>query len=174
MPLPFGTYPAPDPRPWVPMLRIFPESKQSYLVLSERIIAHDIHWLDVRNKPCTRHMGECILCGPKFPPRWAGFLAVLATLTRTKHLLHITPAAMENCPALKERDGHLRGLLVRPTRKGKSTKSGLIIELMNAPPGYSDLPLLPSVNVNAALARWWDCDIAILEPTQGGDAQLCL
>jgi hypothetical protein len=135
------------------------------VVLSERQVGTEIHWYNGRSFPHLKN--GCPACLAKRPAVWKGYLAVWQPKPRTIAIIEFTTRCTNALDAYFLAYGTLRAATVVLTRKGRSDKGPLTLDISPSQYATNDLP--PAPDIRHALTHMWnasrqDDDIDLTPP----------
>lgn len=127
--------PPADHRKFLRVAKIDPHTKYLFVCYSRAVIGLGCHYHEGRTIACPGPMfiNACAACKANVGGRWSAYLVTLAMPSQAPRLLHITPGAYRNCPALEANAGDLRAKWLKVYRIGKSKTSPLKIEVHEEP-----------------------------------------
>lgn len=131
----------PRPGPKMDFLTIRNTDPADYIVLSEQIFAHDVHWIGTRTMPCTEGKPLCEYCNMNKPIRWRGYLHVIPYhQTGKQYFLCLTPAVGWEMLNEIEPGYSFRGKLLTVWRANKSASSLMLFRWKENHTTFRDLP----------------------------------
>jgi hypothetical protein len=144
----------PRPGPKMDFLTIRNTDPVDYIVLSNQISAHDVHWIGSRTMPCTTGKSTCEFCTQNKPIRWRGYLHVIPYRETGKQLfLCLTPGVGWEMLNEIEPDYTFRGKILSVWRANKSAASAMLFRwktdnhttFRELPPALDPGPFLDTV-----------------------------
>lgn len=162
-------FPPIDPRPWLSRLKVVPDRTTTVLCLSAELLVFHLHYDGTRQVPCPLPLQRCKYHEQGSLARWEAFLAVLPVASIKPQIAGITRGSYEHSRSLQESNGRLRGMELVFKRIGKTVKSGLSVEVRPVETPSLRMRNPPSVNLIAALCRWWGISTIELVEAQEND-----
>jgi hypothetical protein len=99
----------------------------NFIVLSDFISAHDVHWVGNRTQPCRAPKAKCEWCEAQKPIRWKGYLHCLAYPETGKSIfLCLTPAVGWELMQSDPPPTILRGRMLVVWRANKAATSKML------------------------------------------------
>ena len=131
----------PRPGPKMDFVTVRNVQPIDYIILSEQVWAHDVHWIGDRTAPCTNDKGMCEFCQKTRPVRWRGYLHALPYSTGGKQVfLCLTPAVGWEMLNGIEPGYSFRGRRLSVWRSGKSATSLMLFRWVDNFSASFDLP----------------------------------
>lgn len=125
----WGSRPDKSKRVYYDLVRARANAKLYVTVLSPHMTCVDQHWDGSNAVPCVRKKTRCRLCEDGKDYRWYAYLAVMSQTTGRKLLLQLTKRAVEDCPALDQEDGRLRGRELIVTRRHGERNAPVVVQM---------------------------------------------
>jgi len=124
-----------------------------FVILSDQVTGHSLHFYGGRSKPCSRP-GCCEGCENGNMARWYGYLGAHAVRGHDLAVVEITAGVAERFQEARRKFGTLRGLRCRLERRGKRREGKLIATFLPANVALDELPV--SINVLRMMCRVWE------------------
>jgi hypothetical protein len=117
----------PTPGPKMDFVTIKNTDPVKYIVLSDFISAHDVHWLGRRTQPCKAPKARCEWCEAQKPIRWKGYIHCLRYPEIGKSIfLCLTPGCGYEMLLADPPPTILRGRVLAVWRANKSSTSAML------------------------------------------------
>ncbi len=121
------------------------------IILSDRIIGAELHWLGGRSSPHLKH--NCPGCLAKTARVWKGYLAVIDPRTQQLSCLEITPPCVDALNSYAAAWGSIRGAAIRLSRSTTKANGRIKIEITQSTYATERLP--QPFDVHLLLEQMW-------------------
>lgn len=140
------------------------------LILSDKVQPSWSHFRERVSYPCPRNTDVCPFNHGKNPPRWKGYLCGFDLKKRRRCLIELTSAAYSNTDTLRNKDGQLRGLVIRLARKDEFKESQVLATIRECRGTERELLKKKEWDLRACLLSMWGKldDVTPEKPTYAG------
>jgi hypothetical protein len=140
-----------DPKPDI--LSPKPGKTLDLVILSDRVLGVETHFVGGRTKPCCGDECSCIGCQQKLQTRWKGYLVVWIANGTPQAIAELTTEAFRRCPPFHSSKTSLRGRKLKLTRPAGKPNGRVKAEVGDFVLGWQNLPL--ALDLECALYRIW-------------------
>ena len=144
----------PEPRDFanIRLMRVPANGTILGVLTSHEIHGCRTHWDRYRTQPCPGEH-DCPLCLAGTPWRWQGWLSLLSQISDRQIVVQVSPLAAQALNEIRQKYGHLRGLLTQFSRATKRPNGRIIVEARQLPKPIENLP--PPVDIQHYMEMIW-------------------